>query len=475
MAPNGNNWDSGFYIDSNRGIIYNNQSMRSIRSSKLYHLAVLARYQDSHRVNRASLLINAERTLSSSGYYKKDTAASAGNSNNNQNHYTLEIEGSQIGVPLLRLPKQQLDSYVIVGGNTNKNFLILRGNELVLVSRPLTDQYSLKIKPMKTAATKRTNATAFVNIKIRPGSSADGASESPFKSSIFEIEISESEKEGTEIQSLKSILKAERYQFEIFSGNEEKAFRVHSDRGSLSFNGKLDFEKSSTYRLGVLARSDSGLTHFAIVNINLINANEYCPRFPTAYFKAIVDENSPSGTKVIPIKAIDNDFDVLNYTVVKLASSGSDASDLNGPFRYDPESGYLVTTGQLDFEQQLLQQHSSSSLAIFKYIVRVSDTSANFFASSNGDLQCGSIETLLEVQIGSVDEFSPQFSSESYAFKVNTPTSLAPASSRSRLKIGQVIAVDSDLGPDGLVQYSIKSISPAHMLDILQVSGTFIC
>src|SRR5699024_5563685 len=156
---------------------------------------------------------------------------------------------------------------------------------------PLTDQYSLKIKPMRTAASKRTNSTAYVHIKIRPSSSADTLNASPFKSAIFEIEISESEKEGTEIQNLKVASKTGRYRFEIFSGNEEGAFRVDAESGSLAVSGKLDFERTATYRLGVLVQSDSGATHFAIVNINLINSNEFCPHFPTAYLKAIVDEN----------------------------------------------------------------------------------------------------------------------------------------------------------------------------------------
>lgn len=508
MTPEtGTNYDSGFYIDQNRGIVFNNRTMRSItRTGKLLHLAVIARYQDSDRSSRIPLLINIERTSASPSSYqqyfgKKDATSSA---NHHQNVYNLEIDGSQIGVPLLRLPKQPSDSYVIVSGNTNKNYLIMRGNELVLVSRPLTEQYSLKIKPMRSPSSVSSsssrlqtlnNSIVYVHIKLKAGSMADGLGASPFKSSIFEVEISEAEKEGTEIQHLVKVASSKHprgnFRFELFSGNEEGVFSVNVNMGVLSVSKRLDFEKTSTYRLGVLAQSEqfSSSTHFSIVNINLINANEFCPRFPSPFFKAIVDENSPPGTKVAPIRAIDQDKgDLLNFTVVRLASgssSDSGASDLNGsPFRYDSESGYLVTTGQLDFEQQLPQHQgssSSSSLAIFKYILRVSDISSNNGVSNSGSgsglehslVQCGSVETLLEVQIGSVDEFSPQFSSESYNFEVNTPISSSSSTSRSRsLKIGTVSAVDADLGPDGVVVYSIKSVSPAHMTDLVQVNST---
>ncbi|KAI2811046.1 calcium ion binding, partial [Blomia tropicalis] len=468
-------FESNFYIDESRGIIYNNRTMRSIRNGKLLHLIVLARFADCDRHVQASLLINVERSIGANSYhhhyyYKKESSLT---NSAVQNHYQLEIDGSQIGVPILRLPKKQMNSYVIVAGNTNKNFLILRGNELVLASRPLTDQYTLKIKSMRSIPlmNRRSNATTLVHIKIRSSSSIDSSNTSPFKSSVFEIEINENEKIGNDIQVLKCT---------TVSNNDYKMFTIDSQTGSLSINGRLDYESITNYRLGVLAQSNIGSrNHFAVVNINLINMNEYCPRFASAHLKAIVDENSPPGSRVAPIKAIDEDGNVLNYTIVKLATSSSDSSTdlLNGPFRFDADSGYLVTTGQLDYEKQLPHHQFSSistTLAVYKFIVRVSDMTANMYASGNNvELQCGSIETLLEVQIGSMDEFSPQFSAESYQFKVNMPTiSNAAISLRSRLKIGQVHATDSDLGTDGIVRYSIKTISPMHLVDLVQINST---
>ena len=472
-SPDSNTEHIGFYIDQNLGIIYNNRTMRSVRSNKLYHLAVVTRYQDSDRASHASLLINVERLSIGYHHYKDSSVSSLSGTHN---HYSLEIDSSQVGIPLLRLPKQQVENYVIVSGNTNKNFFILRGNELVLVSRPLTDQYSLKIKTIRSKATsKGINTTAIVQIKIRPSISVEGTNISPFKSSIFEIEISESEKVNSEIQSLKTITKTEKYEFAIFSGNEQNMFSIDPDSGTLLVAKQLDYEQTSIYRLGVLAKSRSESIYFAIVNINLLNTNEFCPRYPSSHFKAIIDENSPLGTKVIPIKAIDQDRDQLNYTVVKLtANIASDSADLMGPFRYDPESGYLVTTDQLDYEQQVDTHHhhqTQSPLIVYKFVVRVSDINGNHYALNTADLQCGSVETLLEVQIGSVDEFVPQFSSESYQFKVSTPTD-APVSPKSRLKIGQVVALDADQGPDGIVQYTIKSVTPAHLFDLLHINST---
>lgn len=455
----------GFYIDHLRGIIYNNRTIR-FRQTQFILLTVFVSYQDSDIQNQASLILNFERnTLNSNTngpnyyYYSSSNKKESSKSILNQNSYNLEIESSQIGVSLLRFPKRSYANYVIVNGNTNKNFIILRGNELVLVSRPLTDQYLLKIKPTNA---KRINSTIiFVHIKVRPSTIKDSATfASPFKSHIFELEINENEKIGTAIQNLKSEMprnvaneNGDSFHFKIFSGNELNSFRVDSRTGILFVDQKLNYETNSNYRLGVVAEShQSGTRYFTIININLINVNEYCPQFPSNHFKALIEENVAIGTKVIPIKAIDQDGDPLNYTVIKLSEWN------DSPFRYDSESGFLVTDGKLDCE--------SKSTSIYKFIVRAVDISGSNLYSNTIDVQCNSVETIIEVQIGSIDEHSPQFVNDSYDFKVTTTIT------RSRIKIGQVLAIDSDSGPDGVVTYSIKNILPQTLSDFIHINST---
>lgn len=448
----------GFYIDQFRAIIYNNRTMR-FRTTRMFSVTIFARFQSSQIESQASLLFIMERNSASTtgnGYYyysaKKETTGSASVNVNNLNSYSLEIESTQIGIPLLRLPKQPFDQYVIVAGNTNKNFLILRGNELVLVSRPLIDQYSLKIKRIPNRKSSNSTITV-VHVKVHASNVQDSATfSSPFKSSIFEIEISESEKIGSEIQSLKSLSTKEgKVEFKIFSGNELNSFSVDPVTGLLVVKQKLDYETNAAYRLGVWAQTDHG-SHFAIVNIQLINANEYCPQFPSQHFRCLVEENSLIGTKVIPIRAIDQDGDQLNYTVVMLEEWNQ------GLFQFDPTTGYLVTTGQLDYEQK-------TSHTPYKFVVKATDTSgSSLYASS--DVQCGPVETVVEVQLGSVDEYSPQFGNESYHFLVTA------AITKSRVKIGQVSAVDSDAGPDGSISYSIKSISPSSLADLVSINSS---
>ncbi|MGQ4827771.1 hypothetical protein, partial [Enterococcus faecalis] len=91
-----------------------------------------------------------------------------------------------IGVPLIKFPRRhRQQNYAIISGNTNKNFLILRGTELVFISSPLTEHYTLKIRSL-LANQRNDTLTVFVQIKSTALQPTNGHHQvSPFKSKIF--------------------------------------------------------------------------------------------------------------------------------------------------------------------------------------------------------------------------------------------------------------------------------------------------
>lgn len=459
----------GFYIDESNGIIYNNKTIR-YQSNSFVTITIYAQYVDSDAQTQASLVLNFVRNFLSN---RKDsmTTSSTRREGSIVNNFNLEIESSQIGSTILTLPKRSRAKYSIVSGNSNKNFMILRGNDLVLVDRPLIDQYLLKIKNNPSSGNnefKRHNSsTIFVHIKVRPSNVKDSTLfSSPFKSGIFNLEINENEKIDTEIQNLRSKLSSSRYDpseidfdFRIFSGNELGSFRIDQRTGLLFVAKKLDYETNPIYRLGVIAESlKSGAKYFSIININLINVNEFCPHFPTNHFRAMIDENVPIGTKVIPIRAIDYDNDRINYTLFKLSEWNE------SPFRFDIDTGYLVTDGFLDFESK---SSTLTSSLLYKFVVKAVESGydrTNNFYPNEHDVQCNPVDTIIEIQIGSIDEHSPRFLNDSYDFKVQLS---AP---RSKVTIGKVMAIDSDSGPDGRIVYSIKTITPQQLKEFVHIN-----
>lgn len=477
---------SSFYIDPTRGVIYNNRTLKHLfgrgsgsSSTKVVHLTIVARYQNGLHQSQSSLMVvvrkNNVHQASSNYYYystghaKTDAAirvtSSGGGTGFNINIDPFIDQGSTI----LKLPKLSHGSYSIVSGNMNRNFMLLRGDELVLVGDLLTDEYSLKIRSgTNSTSTVMNNNIIMVHVKVNSSTSTRSQdNSSPFKSTLFELEINENEPEETEIQCLRSSVAADDFRYRLVSGNEQDHFRVDKYTGTLMVNGQLDFERTSTYRLGVVAMDGYYRQYFAIININLVNVNEHCPRFISPHFKAIVDENVQNNTRIVPIRAIDGDLDdQIGYELLASEPAGAEAF-----FRYDTESGYLVTNGQLDYEQHQQSRH-------YKFIVKAFDltglaasteTSMEGQSSSNrnGEIQCASaVESLFEVQIGSTDEFSPRFSSETYEFKVATGLT------SKHIRIGYVSAIDSDQGPDGRVLYAIKSVSPSSLFEWLHINRT---
>lgn len=421
---------NGFYIDQYRGIIYNNKTLK-FRNSKLFHLTVYAKYLGNDLQSQASVVI---RVLGTNYYLdsKKDR------------NFNVEIDVNQIGSTTLKLPKLRRN-YAITGGNQNKNFMILRGNELVLTKRPLKEEYNLRISPIN----ENQNNSILVNVKIR-STSEDRSNHNAFKSTIFDVELNENEPIGSEVQTLKPLSTTEQIKYHIFSGNELSHFRIDETNGIIYVNDNINYENVDYYRLGVVAEvlspDSQVITSFSIVNINLININEHCPKFATPHYKTIIDENVVIGTKVIKLNAFDLDNDKLNYTIIKLI-------DAMSPFAYDHKTGYLVTNDVIDYES------IEFSPPVYKLIVRAID-------KGMGDLQCNSVETLMEIQIGSVDEYSPRFTSESYEFKVITSNGV------SQVKVGQVLASDADSGPDGKVIYTLRSSSPTNAVDYFSVNST---
>ena len=108
----------------------------------------------------------------------------------------------------------------------------------------------------------------------------------------------------------------------ISSGNEYGKFRIDQDTGEIFVNGELDYDTISSFTLTVIA-NDTGFPQLtstvpATVSVSLINMNDEMPNFELSSFDFTLNENSPPGTLVGKINAIDDDvgeFGELLYSL----------------------------------------------------------------------------------------------------------------------------------------------------------------
>lgn len=99
--------------------------------------------------------------------------------------------------------------------------------------------------------------------------------------------------------------------------------------GIVRTSQRIDYEETKQLEFTVVAY-DSGvpqLSSSAKVTVSIINVNDQDPIFEQQIYNASVRENSPAGTHVIVVKAIDADegpFGHVSYSLI-----GEHASDFN--------------------------------------------------------------------------------------------------------------------------------------------------
>ncbi|RWS13519.1 Cadherin-like protein 3 [Dinothrombium tinctorium] len=415
--------NQSFSVDRFKGTITNSRNLVNEKSA-FYQLSVSAFYcRDNGRIvseekARSSIMIRV------AGYRRARRIAPIEEAN-------LEVMRDNSGESLLKLSEDRY-KFEIIEGNYGNVFALKGGNELIMVKKATRSEYKLHIKSVKSKKNNNSNEVITVNVKVL---GKDKESLSPaFRFKVFTIRLKESRAIGEEVIKVKSDDNRVNYRYTLFSGNELNSFRIDSTTGIIYVNNSLNYSVRDYYQLNVLAFNQNGSdVGLAVINIIITNTNNHSPVFALTQYKAVVAENTPVGSKVMKIEAYDEDGSAINYTLIRTI-------DGLAPFMLDSRTGYLITTEAIDYE------NFKVDIPLYKLVLKAVDF----------DHKTSSSEVLVEIQIGSKDEFPPKFTIESYDFKVATSYGLP------YVKVGQVAASDADLGPDGNVVYSLRSSSPAN-------------
>ncbi|KAM4709348.1 protocadherin-23 [Discoglossus pictus] len=226
--------------------------------------------------------------------------------------------------------------------------------------------------------------------------------------------------------------------FSVISGNENNLFYVESIRvlsqppyvvyGKLLLNAILDRETTSTHKL-VLHATNNGsptLSSNATVLINVLDSNDNPPVFGKMEYHINAREHHPVNSSVIEISA--NDLDIgdnadISYSIV----SGNDGNF----FIVDEQNGSIILIKPLNYED------------IRQYTLTLQATDS--WASKQN-----TAFSIISIAILDENDFSPKFIFNSLNCNLyeNVP-SFSP--------VCTVNAIDLDLGPYGILTYSIQS------------------
>lgn len=171
-----------------------------------------------------------------------------------------------------------------------------------------------------------------------------------------------------------------------------------------------------------------------MVNIEILNVNEFPPIFEKSSYEIRIKENTKPGTLIGRIQADDRDKNRIEYSILNNHES---------PFLIDKYKGIIVVNGRLDYEMKS------------SYLLDVIASDGNFTA-----------QTVVKIELVNIVDKEPYFEFNNYSFKLKIPYDVY---------IGQVRAIDVEKNEN--LKYSLKfnDSSDSNLFCISQNGIIYIC
>ena len=272
-------------------------------------------------------------------------------------NYTEVSENTAIGTSVFKVVATDKDEgrngYVeySLSGNRNGIFTLGTVDGLLRVNakldREAVQNYTLMVTATdKGVPPKSTTRKLFVKI-------ADENDNSPvFSPNFYSATVNEDLKVGT---SLLDVLATDadegtnaEIRYFIVEDDDNNDFRMDPYVGELSTQKSLDYERKKSYQLRIQAQDqgEDPKSHYAIVNITVLDINDCPPKFINAPYRAYVQENSV-GLPVHVLKVSARDDDSPRNSIISYSISDGDKSI----FKINSSTGEIKAYKSLNREE----------------------------------------------------------------------------------------------------------------------------
>ncbi|KAF4520029.1 hypothetical protein B566_EDAN007177 [Ephemera danica] len=248
-------------------------------------------------------------------------------------------------------PKNAIVQYSIVGGSGRELFTIdaKTGDISSKIGFDYEEQnlYTLDI------LASNPDSPQYGSCKVEIHVTGENEFYPKFLQPVFHFTISESASIGTSVGVIQATDQDSGSDGNVYyllvGSSNDRGFSIAADTGIVSVARRLDRETQSRVVLAVLAKNAGGIrgndTDEAQVVISIQDGNDP-PEFTEPEYEIRVPENSPSGTSVITVTAVDKDVRPQNnqfsYSII--------GGNVGRAFKVDPHSGVVETASQLDRE-----------------------------------------------------------------------------------------------------------------------------
>ncbi|XP_014863728.1 PREDICTED: protocadherin alpha-11-like isoform X3 [Poecilia mexicana] len=205
---------------------------------------------------------------------------------------------------------------------------------------------------------------------------------------------------------------------------------------SLVVHGPLDRENISTYEITVKA-SDEGspsLSTIKVITVQVADVNDNAPRFTEPVIHVFVKENSPVGSKLCTISAIDTDADDNAKVTYRLSNGFQKGIPVSSVLSINSNTGGVISMQSFNYEE----------LKTFKFQVQATDSGVPPLSSN----------VTVNVLILDENDNNPTILAP-YSEHGSVNSETIPYSAEAGYFVAKIRAVDADSGYNALLSYHL--------------------
>uniref|UniRef100_A0AAQ5XSP9 FAT atypical cadherin 3b n=1 Tax=Amphiprion ocellaris TaxID=80972 RepID=A0AAQ5XSP9_AMPOC len=237
------------------------------------------------------------------------------------------------------------------------NFDLQVGVGTLVVAKPL----DAEVQSVFNMTIQVTDGTNFATVFIRIQDSNDNPP--VFSQSAYDISVSEDVPADMELLRVRAsdVDERARLSFSIYGSVDPasmRLFRVNPGTGMVYTADRLDYEARTQHILTVMVRKETWRTWVSTACV-LEDSNDNIPYFTSTVYDAVAYENSPAGTSVLQVTALDKDNGINGQLTYSMEAGNS-----NGVFGIDNATGLIFIAKDLDL----------TSMGFYTLTVRVTDS-----------------------------------------------------------------------------------------------------
>ncbi|KAM9849600.1 protocadherin Fat 4-like [Aulostomus maculatus] len=206
---------------------------------------------------------------------------------------------------------------------------------------------------------------------------------------------------------------------------------------SLVVNGALDRESSSHYNITIRARDEGSppLSSSSVISVQVSDVNDNAPRFSSPEIDIYVKENSPVGTVLKTVIALDADTHENGKVSYSFLKSNSNSVGLSNMININSDTGDLVSLQSFNYEE----------LKTFRFQVQATDSGVPPLSSN----------VTVNVFILDENDNSPAILPP-YSEHGSVNSESVPYSAEAGYFVAKIRAVDADSGYNALLSYHLS-------------------